>query len=43
MIHEMMLQTMYNKYMTEINNPEIRQLFTQLRDDKFMHKLRLKI
>jgi hypothetical protein len=31
---EMMLQSMYNKYMMEITNPEIRQLFTQLRDSK---------
>jgi len=31
---EMMMQSMYNKYMMEINNPEVRQLFTQLRDEK---------
>lgn len=31
---EMMLQSMYNKYMMEISNPEVRQLFTQLRDSK---------
>lgn len=31
---EMMLQAMYNKYMMEISNPEVRQLFTQLRDSK---------
>lgn len=31
---EMILQSMYNKYMMEINNPEVRQLFTQLRDEK---------
>ncbi|AVP64653.1 spore coat protein [Clostridium botulinum] len=31
---EMMLQSMYNKYMMEISNPEVRQLFTQLRDLK---------
>ncbi|KZL92938.1 hypothetical protein [Clostridium magnum] len=31
---EMILQSMYNKYMMEISNPEIRQLFTQLRDSK---------
>ncbi|OSB18180.1 spore coat protein [Clostridium sporogenes] len=31
---EMMLQSMYNKYMIEISNPEVRQLFTQLRDSK---------
>lgn len=31
---EMMLQSMYNKYMMDISNPEVRQLFTQLRDAK---------
>jgi hypothetical protein len=31
---EMMLQSMYNKYMMDISNPEARQLFTQLRDAK---------
>lgn len=31
---EIMLQSMYNKYMMEISNPEVRQLFTQLRDSK---------
>ena len=31
---EMMLQSMYNKYMMDISNPEVRQLFTQLRDEK---------
>jgi hypothetical protein len=31
---EMMLQSTYNKYMMEISNPEVRQLFTQLRDAK---------
>lgn len=31
---EMILQSMYNKYMMEISNPEVRQLFTQLRDSK---------
>ncbi|MBB6216054.1 ubiquinone biosynthesis protein Coq4 [Anaerosolibacter carboniphilus] len=34
---EMMLQTMYNKYMIEITNPEVRQLFTQLRDTKLQN------
>ncbi|EPY2281278.1 hypothetical protein FDF18_16235 [Clostridium sporogenes] len=29
---EMMLQSMYNKYMMEISNPEVRQLFIQSRD-----------
>lgn len=32
--NEMMLQSMYNKHMMEISNPEVRQLFTQLRDAK---------
>lgn len=31
---EIILQSMYNKYMMEISNPEVRQLFTQLRDSK---------
>lgn len=31
---EIMMQSMYNKYMMEISNPEVRQLFTQLRDGK---------
>jgi hypothetical protein len=31
---EMMLQSMYNKYMMDISNPEVRQLFTNLRDAK---------
>lgn len=30
----MMLQSMYNKYMIEISNLEVRQLFTQSRDSK---------
>jgi len=34
---EMMHQSMYNKYMMDITNPEIRQLFTQLRDGKMQH------
>ena len=34
---EMMLQSMYNKYMMEISNPEVRQLFTQLRDTKMQN------
>ncbi|MCM0647276.1 spore coat protein [Clostridium swellfunianum] len=31
---EMDLQALYNKNMMEITSPEIRQLFTQLRDEK---------
>lgn len=34
---EIMLQSMYNKYMMEISNPEVRQLFTQLRDEKMQN------
>jgi DNA-binding transcriptional regulator YbjK len=32
--NEKMMQSMYNKYMMDISNPEVRQLFTQLRDAK---------
>lgn len=31
---EMVSQSMYNKYMMKISNPEVRQLFIQLRDEK---------
>lgn len=31
---EMMNQSMYNKYMMEIQNPELRQMLTQMRDGK---------
>jgi ferritin-like metal-binding protein YciE len=31
---EMMNQTMYNKYMMDIQNPEVRQMFMQMRDGK---------
>lgn len=34
---EMMLQSMYNKYMMDVSNPEVRQLFTQLRDAKMQN------
>jgi ferritin-like metal-binding protein YciE len=35
MLHtEMMNQSMYNKYMMEIQKPELRQMLTQMRDDK---------
>ena len=34
---EIMLQSLYNKYMIKINNPEVRQLFTQLRDTKMQN------
>lgn len=34
---EMMMQSMYNKYMMDITNPEVRQLFTQMRDAKMQN------
>lgn len=34
---EMFLQSLYNKYMMEVNNPEVRQLFTQFRDTKMQY------
>lgn len=35
MLHtEMMSQMQYNKYMMDIQNPEIRQMFMQMRDGK---------
>ncbi|MDF2522234.1 MAG: hypothetical protein K0R84_2862 [Clostridia bacterium] len=35
MLHtEMMNQSMYNKYMMEIQNPELRQMLMQMRDSK---------
>lgn len=34
---EMMHQSMYNKFMMDITKPDIRQLFTQLRDGKMQH------
>jgi len=38
---EMMLQSMYNKQMMDIINPEVRQLFTQMRDAKMQNITRL--
>lgn len=38
---EKMMQSMYNKYMVEIADPEIRQLFTQLRDEKMQNLTQL--
>ncbi|MFA7468456.1 MAG: DUF2383 domain-containing protein [Desulfotomaculaceae bacterium] len=38
---EMMLQSMYNKHMMDITNPEVRQLFTQMRDAKMQNITRL--
>ncbi|SDD67419.1 spore coat protein [Sporomusa acidovorans] len=34
---EKMMQSMYNKNMMDITNPEVRQLFTQLRDAKMQN------
>lgn len=35
MLHtEMMNQSMYNKYMMDIQSPEVRQMFMQMRDGK---------
>lgn len=35
MLHtEMMSQMKYNKYMMEVLNPEVRQMFMQMRDGK---------
>lgn len=34
---EMMIQEMYNRYMLQISNPEVRQMFTQMRDAKMQH------
>ena len=35
MLHtEMMNQAMYNKYMMQIQNPEVRQMFMQMREGK---------
>ena len=40
---EMILQFLYNKYMMEISNPEVRQLFTQLRDTKMQNISQLQL
>jgi len=37
----MLIQSMYNKYMMDVTNPEIRQLFTQMRDAKMQNVTRL--
>jgi len=37
----MMLQSMYNKQMMDITNPEVRQLLTQMRDAKMQNITRL--
>jgi len=42
MLHtEMMNQSMYNKYMMEIQNPELRQMLTQMRDGKMQQLTQL--
>jgi len=38
---EMMLQSMYNKHMMDITNPEVRQLFTQMREAKMQNVTQL--
>ncbi len=38
---EMMMQSMYNKHMMDIIIPEIRQLFTQMRDAKMQNVTQL--
>lgn len=34
---EISMQMLYNKYMMKITNPEIRQLFSQFRDEHMQH------
>ncbi|MBU0904736.1 MAG: DUF2383 domain-containing protein [Planococcaceae bacterium] len=34
---EMSIQMLYNKYMMKITNPEVRQLFSQFRDEHMQH------
>lgn len=38
---EMMMQSMYNKNMMDITNPEVRQLFTQMRETKMQNVTQL--
>lgn len=38
---EMMMQSMYNMHMMDIANPEVRQLFTQMRDAKMQNVTQL--
>lgn len=38
---EILMQSMYNKYMMKISNPAVRQLFTQLRDSKMKNITKL--
>ena len=42
MLHtEMMNQIKYNKYMMDIQNPEVRQMLMQVRDGKMQHVTQL--
>lgn len=42
MLHtEMMNQSMYNKYMMKIQNPELRQMLMQMRDGKLQQVTQL--
>lgn len=34
---EIILQSKYNKYMVDIQNPEVRQMFMQMRDEKMQN------
>jgi Domain of unknown function (DUF2383). len=44
MLHtEMMNQTQYNKYMMDIQNPEVRQMFMQMRDSKMQQITQLQL
>lgn len=38
---EIMNQCMYNRYMMDIQNPEVRQLFMQMRDSKMQQVTQL--
>jgi hypothetical protein len=40
---EMMNQSTYNKYMMKIQNPELRQMLTQMRDGKMQQITQLQI
>jgi len=44
MLHtEMMNESMYNKYMMDIQNPEVRQMFMQMRDGKMQQITQLQL
>ena len=38
---EMIMQSMYNKHMMDITNPEVRQLLTQMRETKMQNVTQL--